>query len=105
MNTHLETQKERTDVRMAQAQTVLNAWNGQPQTVLLSDMNAVSGSPEMQTILDAGFMDTWAEAGHGNRPRIDWILHTPELIAREVMRVVSQASDHFAVVATIASKP
>lgn len=105
LNTHLETQKERTDVRMAQAQTVLQAWNGRPQTVLLGDMNAVSGSQEMQMLLDAGFMDAWAEAGRGGRPRIDWIFHTPDLSALDVMKIESPASDHSAVVATIARKP
>lgn len=105
LNTHLETQEERTDVRLAQAQTVLRAWNGQPQTVLLGDMNAVSGSQEMQMILDAGFVDAWAEAGRGGRPRIDWIFHTSDVTALDVTRVVSQASDHPAVVATITRRP
>jgi hypothetical protein len=103
LNTHLETQKERTDVRMAQAQTLLQAWRGQQQTVLLGDMNAVSGSQEMQMILDAGFIDAWAEAGRGERPRIDWIFYTSDLIGLDVTRVVSRASDHYAVVATITS--
>ena len=105
MNTHLETQKERTDVRMAQVETILTEWNGQPQTVLLGDMNAVSGSPEMETILNIDFVDAWAEAGQGDRPRIDWIFHTPDLMARNVTRIESRASDHSAVAATIAPRP
>jgi endonuclease/exonuclease/phosphatase family metal-dependent hydrolase len=112
--THLHHEPERNDVRMAQVEAMLNAWNGQPQVVLLGDMNAIPGSPEMQMILDAGFVDTWAEAGHGEvntsfggHPnwRIDWILHTPDLVARDVEVIESRASDHSAVVATIARKP
>lgn len=112
--THLHHEPERNDVRMAQVETVLNAWNGQPQVVLLGDLNAIPGSPEMRMILDAGFVDTWAEAGHGEvntsfgrHPnwRIDWILHTPDLVARDVEIIESPASDHSAVVATIARKP
>jgi endonuclease/exonuclease/phosphatase family metal-dependent hydrolase len=108
--THLHHEPERSDVRIAEVETVLNAWNGQPQAVLLGDMNAVPGSPEMQMILDAGFVDAWAEADHGEEftwmaRRIDWLFHTPDLIARDVEVIESRASDHSAVVATIAPRP
>jgi endonuclease/exonuclease/phosphatase family metal-dependent hydrolase len=86
----------------------------QPQTVLAGDLNAVPGSPEIQMILDSGFVDAWAEAGHGEvntsvgrqvNWRIDWIVHTPDLIAHDVEVIENRASDHAAVVATIARKP
>jgi endonuclease/exonuclease/phosphatase (EEP) superfamily protein YafD len=65
-------------------------------------------------ILNAGFVDAWAEAGHGEvstsvgrHPnwRIDWIVHTPDLIAWDVEVIENRASDHSAVVATIAPWP
>jgi endonuclease/exonuclease/phosphatase family metal-dependent hydrolase len=102
---HLHHEPERNDVRIAQVGALLSAWGARPHTVLLGDLNAVSGSPEIHMLLDAGFEDAWAEAGHGDRPPIDWIFHTPDLIAREVTTIVSRASDHFAVVATIAPRP
>jgi endonuclease/exonuclease/phosphatase family metal-dependent hydrolase len=112
--THLHHEPERGDVRIAQLAALLRAWGTQPQTVLAGDMNALPGSPEIQVILDAGFLDAWAEAGHGEvntltgrQPnwRIDWILYTPDLIARNVEVIESEASDHSAVVATIAPRP
>jgi endonuclease/exonuclease/phosphatase family metal-dependent hydrolase len=114
VTTHLHHEPERSDVRIAQVDALLQAWGTQPQTVLAGDMNALPGSPEMQMILEAGFVDAWREAGHGEvntavggHPnwRIDWILHTPDLIARDVEVIESRASDHSAVVTTIALRP
>jgi hypothetical protein len=50
-------------------------------------MNASPGSPEIQMILDADFLDAWAEAGQGHRPPIDLIFHTPDLIVRVVTTI------------------
>lgn len=112
--THLHHEPERNDVRIEQVSALLQALGKQPYTILAGDLNAVPGSPEIQMILDTGFVDAWAEAGHGDvntsvgsQPnwRIDWIVHTPDLIARDVEVIESRASDHSAVVATIARKP
>lgn len=102
--THLHHEPERSDVRVAQVDTLLQAWGTQSQTVLAGDMNAMTGSPEMQMMLEAGFVDSWAEAGHGDRPPIDWIFHTPDLVARDVGKIENRASDHPAVVVTIERK-
>jgi len=111
--THLHHEPERSDVRIEQIGALLQALGKQPYTILAGDLNAVPGSPEIQMILDTGFVDAWAEAGHGEvntsvgrQPnwRIDWIVHTPDLIAHDIEVVESQASDHSAVVATIALK-
>ena len=93
------------DARLAQTEALIDNWAAQPKTVLAGDMNALPGSPEIQMIVEAGFVDAWVEAGQEDRPRIDWIFHTPELIARDVTTIVSRASDHSAVVATIALRP
>jgi hypothetical protein len=67
-------------------------------------MNASPGSPEIQMILDADFLDSWAEAGQGDRPPIDLIFQTPDLIVRVVTTIKSPASNHWTVVATIERK-
>ena len=104
ITTHLHHEPEGLDVRVAQVDALLQAWGMHSQTVLAGDMNAISGSPEIQKLLNAGFMDSWAEAGRGDRPAIDWIFYSPDLIARDVMKIESPASDHPAVVATIERK-
>ena len=104
VTTHLHHEPERSEVRTAQVDTLLGALGTQPQTVLAGDMNAVTGSPEIQLILGTDFVDSWAEAGSGARPPIDWIFHTPDLIAYDVVKIESPASDHPAVVATIGYK-
>ncbi len=101
--THLE--PSRADVTLAQAQALLKAWGGQPQTVFAGDMNSVSGSPVIQQILGAGLVDAWSEAGHGARPLIDWIFHSAGLATDEVEMIESPASDHPALVATISLAP
>lgn len=102
--THLHHESEGSNVRMAQMSALLQAWKMHPQTVLAGDLNARMGSPEIQMVLDAGFVDSWMEAGKGDRPPIDWIFHTPDLIALDIEKIESPASDHPAVVATIARK-
>jgi len=87
--------------RTAEVDGLTAAWALQPQVLILGDMNSSAGSPEMETMLRAGLIDTWAEAGHGQRPVIDWIFHTPDLRASDAALIDSQASDHFAVTATI----
>ncbi len=103
MDTHLAT--ERADLRIAQITALLSAWAGRPRTVLVGDINALSGSREIQMILEAGFVDAWSESGQPERPRIDWIFHTPDLMARDVVVIESPASDHPAFAATIELRP
>jgi endonuclease/exonuclease/phosphatase family metal-dependent hydrolase len=103
MNTHLAT--ESVELRLAQLTALLKAWAGRPRTVLAGDMNALSGSREIEMILEAGFVDAWSEAGQLERPRIDWIFHTPDLVARDVAVIESPASDHPAYAATINPNP
>ena len=99
MGTHLDS--ERADVRIAQLTALLAEWAGRPRTVLVGDMNARPGSEEIGMILAAGFVDAWFETGQPERSRIDWIFHTPDLVARDVVVIESPASDHPAFAATI----
>ena len=112
--THLHHEEHRSEVHIPQVKTVLREWDERPQTVLLGDMNTIPGRPEIHLILQAGFVDSWQEEGIGlgytfpsysPDRRIDWLFHTTDLVARDVTVTQSQASDHFAVAATIAKAP
>ena len=95
----LNTEEGFEEVRGLQAEA--RAISDDAMTVLVGDMNALFGSREIQMILEAGFVDAWSESGQPERPRIDWIFHTPDLVARDVVVIESPASDHPAFAATI----
>jgi endonuclease/exonuclease/phosphatase (EEP) superfamily protein YafD len=68
----------------------------------------------MDLIRDAGFVDSWDEAGEGEGltwpasgafERIDWVWHTPDIVALEAEVVQSTASDHLGVLVTIEAVP
>ncbi len=97
-------------VHRAQLGVVLEEWDGRSPAVLVGDFNARPGWTQMEDVLAAGWVDSWAEAGQGDgftagaadpRYRIDWILHTPDLSAVDAGVFQSQASDHFAVIADL----
>ncbi len=95
-------------IQAAQLQPILNRWNGRQRTVLVGDLNAEPGSTSVETVLAAGFRDSWGR-GHGagftfssDRPRrrIDWIFHSPDLVGLGTEVKYGRASDHLPVVAT-----
>ncbi len=111
ISTHLQHKADDLNaVHMAQLEVILDYWDERPYTVLVGDMNARPGWPQMEMVQDAGFVDSWAEAGEGPgytsnaanpEYRIDWIFHTPDTTALEAEFIESQASDHFPVVVTL----
>ncbi len=114
IDTHLHFLEPDSHVRQAQVPVLLQFWNDQAFSVLLGDLNAKPDSAEMRLIRDAGLLDSWSEAGVGSgftyssrdpHKRIDWIWHTKDLITVEVQVLQTQASDHFAVVATLDLAP
>jgi endonuclease/exonuclease/phosphatase family metal-dependent hydrolase len=114
INTHLHHIGRDSQVRQAQVSVLIGFWNDTPFSVLLGDLNAEPGSPEMEMLAQAGLADSWAEAGEGpgytfrsDDPyqRIDWIWHTPDLRVREVRVVGDQASDHLGVVVRLEAVP
>jgi endonuclease/exonuclease/phosphatase family metal-dependent hydrolase len=115
MSTHLHhAHEELARIHVAQLETVLALWAERPRTVLVGDMNAGSDSIELAVPFEAGFVDSWAEVGSGEgftsnarnpHHRIDYILHTPDLRAADIVVPVSLASDHFPVVTTIDLAP
>lgn len=79
-------------------------------TVLVGDMNATPGTPELAT-LTARLVDAWAAAGQGDgrtfdattpHARIDYVLATPDLVPRAAWVLPTDASDHRPVAAELA---
>ncbi len=104
---HVETEHE---PRLAQVPVLLNFWGGRRMSLILGDMNSLPGFPEMDLIAQAGFADSWAEAGSGEGlswpavapyERIDWIWHTPDLAAESAETINTLASDHLPVLVTL----
>jgi endonuclease/exonuclease/phosphatase family metal-dependent hydrolase len=77
--------------------------------VLVGDLNATPGSPEIAAITE-DLVDAWTTAGNGHgftygaaRPhgRIDYVLTSSDIVARTATVVTSDASDHLPVVADL----
>ncbi len=107
INTHFHHRRTDSDVRLEQAEIVLDFWQGRPRTLLVGDLNATPDSPEMQLLEQAGWIDSVAERGQlpgytfrADRPdrRIDYIWASPDLRLLEATTVPSVASDHYAIV-------
>jgi endonuclease/exonuclease/phosphatase family metal-dependent hydrolase len=112
--THLHHVDVDGSLRLPQAQALLDAWAQQPHSIVLGDLNALPNSDEMQLLREAGLSDAFTSSGAGgegftfrsgdlNR-RIDYIYHSPDLIARDFHVNPSQASDHAALAVTLAVK-
>lgn len=108
--THLHHIEAEHAPRLAQVPVLLGFWNGAPFSLILGDMNSLPGFPEMDLFAQAGFVDSWAQAGSGEGlswpavdpyERIDWVWHTPDLVALEAETIDSAASDHRPVVVTL----
>jgi endonuclease/exonuclease/phosphatase family metal-dependent hydrolase len=101
-------------VHTEQLAVVIEEWAGRQPAVLVGDLNARPGWRQVEELLDAGWVDAWAEAGSGDgftsnaadpQHRIDYIFHTPDLTTLSIEVIPSQSSDHFAVVADLAAGP
>lgn len=97
-------------IRVPQAQEVVRFWDRRARSVIVGDMNAEPGAPEIAVFRNASLLDAFAQAGQGsgltfiaNDPyqRIDYIWLSPDLQAGNVFSPQSTASDHLPVVATI----
>jgi endonuclease/exonuclease/phosphatase family metal-dependent hydrolase len=109
LGTHL--QHDSAAGRAAQVEVVaaVAAASREP-VVLLGDLNAVPGAPELAA-LDGVLVDAWATAGEGPGPtfpsrrpraRIDHVLTSPDLRAVAAAVVPTDASDHRPVVVDLA---
>jgi endonuclease/exonuclease/phosphatase family metal-dependent hydrolase len=110
IDTHLHHIESEHEPRLAQIPVLLDFWGGQPSTVLVGDLNSRPDFPEIRLIADAGLVDSWTQAGQGDGytyssdapyERIDWIWHTPDLVAVDIEVPTTTASDHLPVRAVL----
>jgi endonuclease/exonuclease/phosphatase family metal-dependent hydrolase len=97
-------------VHQAQIEAILTEWGGAQPAVLVGDFNARPDWQQIEELFAAGWVDVWSEIGEGEgftssaanpEYRIDYVFHTPDLVAVDGGVIQSQASDHFPVVADI----
>ena len=108
--THFHSGDGDSALRVPQSQAVLEGIDVNRTTVLLADLNAPPGDPEMRLLADAGLEDAFVASGatgdgftypsDGPRERIDYVWATPDLEARDFSVPESLASDHLAVAVT-----
>lgn len=108
--THYHHIEEDSDIRQLQTEAILDFWGGAGRTVLLGDLNAQPGDPEMGMLQQAGLVDALARIEpppaytyHSANlyERIDYIWVSPDLKVNDVWLLVSNASDHLPVVAVV----
>lgn len=114
INTHLHQIEEDHDIRLLQVPALLEFWDGRPNSILLGDLNAEPGAPEIALLEEAGLIDSWLESGVGPGltwaaidpgKRIDWIWHSADLSGDQVEVIHSLASDHLPVLVQIEPAP
>lgn len=97
-------------VHTEQIETIVTEWGGRQPAVMAGDFNARPAWRQIEELLAAGWVDSWTEAGEGEgftsnaldpQFRIDYLFHTPDLVAVDAGVIRSRASDHFAVAADI----
>ncbi len=97
-------------VHHEQIAVILREWGGRRPAILVGDFNARPGWRQLDELLAAGWLDAWDQAGVGPgytsnaadpQYRIDYIFQTTDLATVDAGVIISQASDHFAVVADI----
>ena len=93
---------------------LLDFWDGRPNSILLGDLNAEPGAPEITLLEEAGLIDSWLESGVGPGltwaaidpgKRIDWIWHSADLAGDQVEVIQTLASDHLPVMVQITVGP
>lgn len=97
-------------VHTAQIVTILDTWGGQSPAILMGDFNARPEWAQISMLFEAGWVDSWVEAGIGDgytsnaadpKYRIDYVFHTDDVAAIDAGILNSTASDHFPVVVDV----
>lgn len=113
VTTHLDHLTGPSSVRDSQVSELVDSIEGETPTLLVGDFNGTTDSPEIQTILSAGWTDVWAEAGLGNKVtylgngadsppvRIDFMFTSPGVHVDDPMLLQSRASDHLPLLAKV----
>ena len=110
--THLHHREEEGHRRAPQIMTLVDAWDGRERTVLLGDLNAEPGAPEMLPLEESGMVDAFAASpeydGRGHtftardpRRRIDYIWTSEDLRPTDFTLFGGTASDHLGVAVTL----
>jgi endonuclease/exonuclease/phosphatase family metal-dependent hydrolase len=111
--THFHHVDEGSDVRISQAEQLLDFWAGQLDTIIAGDFNARPASVEMQMMLAAGLTDSLSGRDdasvytyHSAHPyqRIDYIWVSPDIQVLDSEVIFTTASDHHPVVAVISGQ-
>ena len=106
--THL--QHNSAESRRLQAEAILQALtSSDSSTVLLGDLNAQPEDPEIVLLLQE-LVDAWMQAGLGPgytysatdpHARIDYVLHSDDVVSRVAAVLATDVSDHLPVVVTV----
>ncbi len=110
INTHYHHKDGDSYIRLDQSLAILGFWNEQPNTIIVGDLNAEHGEPEIDIFAQAEFGDvldiTGVFPGYTNPVpdpyrRIDYIWITPDLQPTDAIVPPDEASDHLAVSVTL----
>lgn len=110
LDTHLHHFEEDSDIRQEQVPVLIDAWNGDPRTVLMGDFNATTDAPEIGLLIAAGLSDVGGLLGPdpgytfpsvAPDSRIDYFWTSPDLIPTQYEVRQTTASDHLPLVASI----
>jgi endonuclease/exonuclease/phosphatase family metal-dependent hydrolase len=110
INTHFHHVGGAGDIRLGQAQSILDFWRGQEKTVIMGDLNAVPGDSEIELLRQARLADAldlaavtpgFTYPAADPSLRIDFIWVSPDLSVADVTIPSSTASDHLSIVATV----
>ncbi|MCP4427011.1 MAG: hypothetical protein GY803_21175 [Chloroflexi bacterium] len=97
-------------VRVAQSETILDYWKGDGRTVIMGDLNAEPGAPEIELLRQAGFADAldlaavqpgYTYPATAPAKRIDYIWLSPDLAVSQVVIPPDPVSDHLGIAAAI----
>ncbi|MCB9422853.1 MAG: endonuclease/exonuclease/phosphatase family protein [Ardenticatenaceae bacterium] len=108
--THFHHPLDGSPIRVLEAETILDYWGGNGRTLIMGDLNAEPGSPEIEMLRQAGFSDaadttgaspTFTYPSTGPDEHIDYIWLTPDLTASDFVIPPEPASDHLGIAITI----
>ena len=108
--THLHHLPDGSAIRVMEVEAILDYWGGNGRTLIMGDLNAEPGSPEIERLRQAGLTD--AADATGSSPaytypatapneHIDYIWLSPDLTATDFVIPPPPASDHLGVAVTI----
>jgi endonuclease/exonuclease/phosphatase family metal-dependent hydrolase len=107
--THLHHPLDGSPIRVMQVTAILDYWAGNGRTLLMGDLNAEPGTPEMEMLRQAGFTDaaamtagpTYTYPATGPNEHIDYIWLFADLTASDFVIPPEPASDHLGIAVTI----